>query len=619
MDELFQQRIPCGDLSSKDISDRLIVVSGWVFHFRDQGGVIFIDLRERSGILQIVFDRSQNEELWSVADKLRSEDVILVKGILRLRSKETMNLKLKTGEVELLANEIVLLNKAMTLPISTEDYIDDISEENRLKFRYLDMRRTDMQNILQKRHEFFHCLRNFLNNEKFWEVETPILNKSTPEGARDFLVPSRSNPGEFYALPQSPQIFKQILMASQVERYFQIARCFRDEDLRKDRQPEFTQLDLEMSFVTQEKVMNISEEMLSHALKEIFDIHIDSQIERISYQDALEQFGTEAPDTRFDMKLTPLDEWALKTEFQVFQKVASSGGRVMALCIPGGGQLSRKDLDDLTKWVNQAFKAKGLAWIKYTENGLDSVVTKFLPESTQTELIEKTKAKVGDIILFGADKPDIVFPTLSALRLHLAKKYDKIPNNQFKALWVTNFPLLVWDEQRMSFDSVHNPFSSPDDPNIELLAGYANIKKKPSELPQDEKDQILKVSSKAYDLVLNGVEIGGGSIRNHRTDLQEAIFHLLGISEKDSNEKFSFLMKALSLGAPPHGGIAFGLDRILMLALGKNSIRDVIPFPKTQKGQCLMSEAPSSVDPRQLNELSLRQKITEPPESVLPL
>ena len=609
MDELLEQRIPCGSISSKGISEQPIVVSGWVFHFRDQGGIIFIDLRERSGVLQIVFDRSKDEKIWSIANKLRSEDVILVKGILRLRSKETMNLKLKTGEVELLATKIILLNHAMTLPISTEDHIEDISEENRLKFRYLDMRHADMQYTLQKRHEFFHCLRSFLNDEKFWEVETPILNRSTPEGARDFLVPSRSNPGKFYALPQSPQIFKQILMASQVERYFQIARCFRDEDLRKDRQPEFTQLDLEMSFVTQEKVMRTSEEMLSHALKKIFDIHLGDPIKKISYRDALEQFGTDSPDIRFDMRLTSLDEWALKTEFQVFKKAVSSGGRVAALCVPDGGQLSRKDIDDLTQWVGQDFNAKGLAWIKYIQDGLDSVVTKFLPENTKTELIEKTKAKIGDIIFFAADTPDIVFPTLSALRLHLAKKYGKIPHNQFKALWVTDFPLLKWDEKRMSFDSVHNPFSSPDDPNIEFLASYSNIKnieKKPNELPQDEKDQILKVSSKAYDLVLNGVEIGGGSIRNHKVDLQKAVFHLLGIPEEDIHEKFGFLMKALSLGAPPHGGIALGLDRILMLALGKDSIRDVIPFPKTQKGQCLMSEAPSSVDQRQLNELSIR-------------
>ena len=609
MIELLKKRIPCGNLSAKDISDDSVMVAGWVFHFRDQGGIIFIDLRERSGILQIVFDRSKDEKLWSIADRLRSEDVILVQGVIRLRSKETINLKLKTGEIELLADKALVLNKSIGLPISVEDHIDDISEENRLKFRYLDMRRPDMQNTLQKRHEFFYYLREFLNEKKFWEVETPVLNKSTPEGARDFLVPSRLNAGKFYALPQSPQIFKQILMSSQVERYFQIARCFRDEDLRKDRQPEFTQLDMEMSFVTQKMVMEISQEMLSYASKKVFDIHIEPELEKISYKDALEQFGTDTPDNRFDMKLIPLDEWALKTEFQIFKKAVSSGGRVMALCVPGGSDLSRKELDDLTQWVRQDFKAGGLAWIKYTENNLESIVTKFLPERTQTELIEKTRAKNGDIILFGADKPEVVFPTLSALRLRLAKKYNKIPDGTFKALWVTKFPLFIWDEQKMSFDSLHNPFSAPDDLNIEFLTGYSKDTKKPDSLSQDEKNKILQITSKAYDLVLNGVEIGGGSIRNHSAKLQQAIFHLLGMSKEDSYEKFGFLLKALSLGTPPHGGIAFGLDRILMILLGKESIREVIPFPKTQKGQCLMSEAPSSVETKQLNELSLRIKL----------
>ena len=606
MTENLEKRIPCGGLSDEDISQNVVTVAGWVFHFRDQGGIIFIDLRDRSGILQIVFDRSNDEKLWSIADKLRSEDVILVQGVVRLRSEETINLKLKTGRIELLAHKALLLNKCIDLPVSVEDHIDDVSEENRLKFRYLDMRRSEMQRTLQKRHEFFYCLRTFLNKKKFWEVETPVLNKSTPEGARDFLVPSRLNSGRFYALPQSPQIFKQILMTSQVEHYFQIARCFRDEDLRKDRQPEFTQLDMEMSFVTQEMVMRISQEMLSYACEKVFDIHIEPELEQISYKDALEQFGTDTPDNRFDMKLTALDSWALKTDFQVFKKAISSGGRVMALCVPGGGDLSRKELDDLTQWVREDFKAGGLAWIKYTENHLESVVTKFLPERTQTELIEKTKAKNGDIILFGADKPEIVFPTLSALRSRLAKKYNKIPAGTFKALWVTKFPLFVWDEQKMSFDSLHNPFSSPDDPNIEFLTGYAQAIKKPEAFSKDEKDRILQVKSKAYDMVLNGVEIGGGSIRNHKATLQQAIFHLLGMSKEDSYEKFGFLLKALSLGTPPHGGIAFGLDRILMILLGKESIREVIPFPKTQKGQCLMSEAPSSVEPKQLNELSLR-------------
>ncbi len=602
-DNLLMRRVPCGKLNLNDITSKTIVVSGWVYRYRDQGRIIFLDLRERSGSLQIVFDKATNEPLWKKADALRSEDVICVEGILRVRSKETINLKLKTGEVELVAHNLIIYNKASYLPISTDEYDSDTSEEHRLRHRFIDMRRPDTQRILKKRHELISSFRNFLNDQNFWEIETPILNKSTPEGARDFLVPSRLNAGEFYALPQSPQVFKQILMVGQVERYYQIARCFRDEDLRKDRQPEFTQLDIEMSFMNRDQIINIMENMFANAFNKTFEINIETDIPKISYKDAMEKYGTDAPDTRFEMPLVSLDEWAESTEFKVFQNVKRLGGRVMALCIPGGAQLSRKELDDLTTWVAQDFKAKGMAWIKHTQNGLESVVTKFIPENSRIELIKRTKSKPGDIILFGADQSNVVFPTLSALRLKLAEQFHQIPKNKWKAIWVIDFPLFKVQDGE-SFDSMHNPFSLPDESSLERLKNLRlqNAQKNTSE----QANEILNMSSLTYDLVLNGVEIGGGGMRNHLPEIQEFIFRLLGLSQEEIENKFGFMLRALASGAPPHGGIAFGLDRILMLALEKESIRDVIAFPKTQRGQCLMSDAPSNIEKEQLTELKLR-------------
>ncbi len=612
MEALLNQRTACGVLRKNDINEKPIVVTGWVNNYRDQGGVIFVDLRDRSGILQVVFDRSEGEELLEAADALRGEDVILVRGTLRARAGEAVNPKLPTGEVELLAAELKIFSKSKPLPIPLDEYEDEASEENRLRYRFLDLRRRPMQEALRVRHEFTSHIRNFLNDQEFWEVETPILNKSTPEGARDFLVPSRINPGMFYALPQSPQIFKQLLMVSSTERYYQIARCFRDEDLRKDRQPEFTQIDIEMSFMNAESIMLLMQEMILGAFQKVFGVGLPSEIEQMSYETAMENYGTDRPDLRFDMKLTELGDWAAATEFKVFKSVVEGGGRLKALCVPGGAELSRKEIDDLTNWVAQDFKAKGLAWIKVTDAGLESVVTKFLPKASQKSLIERTGAKSGDIIFFAADKASVVFSTLGALRLKMAERFGLIQENSWHAIWIVDFPLFEYDDKEKRVKSLHHPFTSviPEhrDRFIALAQKASAFEKGDSFTPEDLKE-LTSLHSAAYDMVVNGVEIGGGSIRIHDTELQSAAFTLLGISEEEASERFGFLLNALQYGAPPHGGIAFGVDRILMLGLNRESIRDVIAFPKTQRGQCLMSSAPSDVDPEQLVELQLRSLV----------
>ena len=596
--ELFSNRILCQNIIDKKIGETY-TLAGWVFRYRDQGGVLFIDIRDRSGLLQVVFDLSHKKDIFEPANQLRHEDVILVTGTLRTRSSETINSKLPTGHIELLVNDLTLLNKSKSPPFSLSEHEENTTEEQRLKYRFLDLRTQEMQNHLQKRSSFFFNLRKNLHKEQYWEVETPILNKSTPEGARDFLVPSRLNPNSFYALPQSPQIFKQILMVGQVEKYYQIAKCFRDEDLRKDRQPEFTQLDIEVSFITSNMLMEQMETLLMSSIQETFDISIPKPTV-ITYQDAMETYGTDKPDLRFDMPLTALDEWAEKTSFQVFINALSKKGRVMALRVPSGADLSRKDLDDLTKWLQNDYKAKGMAWIKHTTNGLESVIVKFIPEEQQKELINLTKSKEGDIILFAADRSEVVFASLSALRLKLAEQFNLIPQNTYSAVWVIDFPLFHYNMEENRFDSLHHPFTAPKENFLDTLNGIQNM--------EESKTDILKITSDAYDLVLNGVEIGGGSIRIHDTKVQEKIFQILGISKEDAHHKFGFLLQALEYGAPPHGGIAFGLDRILMLLLNTPSIRDVIAFPKTQKGTCLMSQAPSTVDNKQLSELGLKLK-----------
>lgn len=595
----FSDRRACNTIRAVD-SGQNVLVCGWVYRYRDQGGVLFVDLRDRSGVLQIVFDLAVDAELLKQADSLRSEDVVAVTGVVRLRDKSAVNPKLETGEVELLAHSLVLLSKAKPSPIPLDEHDDEAAEELRLEYRYLDLRRKVMQESMRVRHEFIRAVRSFLDSEGFWEIETPILNKSTPEGARDFLVPSRLNPGDFYALPQSPQIFKQLLMVAGCERYYQIARCFRDEDLRRDRQPEFTQIDLEMSFVDKEQVMRLNERMIAQAIKQAFGITIDDAPLRLSYREAMERFGNDKPDIRFGMELTELGDWAKMTEFQVFRKAAETG-RLKALCVPGGAILSRKDIDELTQWVMQDFKAKGLAWIKITENGLESLITKFLPEAAQQELLKRTGAKAGDIIFFAGDRADIVFATLSALRLRLAEKFNMIPD-VYKALWVVDFPLFDWDYETQQVLSVHHPFTAPVPEDVPTVLKAAQAESLTPELLKE----LLMVRSNAYDFVLNGVEIGGGSIRIHDAQLQQAIFRLLKITDAEAEGRFGFLLKGLSFGAPPHGGIAFGVDRILMLGLKRSSIRDVMAFPKTQKGTCLMSGAPSTVDEKQLRELYLK-------------
>lgn len=604
MDEILGKRVGCGTLTVDDVDQKERVVSGWVFRYRDQGGVIFIDLRDRSGILQVVFEKSADESLLKKADTLRSEDVILVSGLLRLRAEDAINTKIPTGKIELVAHEMQIFSKSKPSPIPLDDYDEEPGEEHRLKYRFLDLRRTSMQEALRARHEFYNYIRNFFNENGFWEVETPILNKSTPEGARDFLVPSRLNPGDFYALPQSPQIFKQILMVGQAERYYQIAHCFRDEDLRKDRQPEFTQIDVEMSFINQNMIMELMEKMVLGSMKNVFSIDIDENVPRMGYDEAMETYGIDRPDTRFEMHLIELGEWAKTTEFKVFKEASNNGLRVKALNVTGGAQLSRKEIDDLTSWVMGDFKAKGLAWIKHSENGLESSIVKFIPEAAQNELIKLSNSKPGDILFFAADRQDVVFATLSALRLKMAERFNIIPEGKWNALWVVDFPLFEWDEEEKRFNSQHHPFTSPVPEQKELVkkigARYAD------ELSQDERNQIAKVKTNAYDFVLNGVEIGGGSIRIHDNELQSAIFNLLGITKEEAETRFGFLLNALQYGAPPHGGIAFGVDRMLMLALERTSIRDVIAFPKTQKGQCMMSEAPSYADEKQLRELYIR-------------
>jgi len=596
----FSLRRECNSVNTDD-NQKEIVVCGWVYRYRDQGGVLFVDLRDRSGLVQIVFDLAVDAELLKKAEALRSEDVILVTGKVRLRDKNAINAKLKTGEIEILASTLELLSKAKPSPIPIDEHDGEASEELRLEYRFLDLRRTPMQEALKTRHEFIRAVRNYLDDQGFWEIETPILNKSTPEGARDFLVPSRLNAGEFYALPQSPQIFKQLLMVAGSEKYYQIARCFRDEDLRRDRQPEFTQIDIEMSFVTKDMIMALNENMIASAYKSAFGITLDEKPERITYHDAMELYGNDKPDTRFEMKLTELGDWAAMTEFKVF-KGAAETGRLKALCVPGGAaKISRKDIDDLTAWVMQDYKAKGLAWVKVSESGLESLITKFLPEAAQHELLKRTNAKAGDIIFFAGDREDIVFATLSALRLRLGEKLNIIPD-VYKSLWVTDFPLFGWDYESKALHAIHHPFTAPVPEDMEIVLNAAGAES----ISEDLQKQLLSVRSNAYDFVLNGVELGGGSIRIHDSTLQKAIFRLLKISDEEAQSRFGFLLKGLEYGAPPHGGIAFGVDRALMLGLKRNSIRDVMAFPKTQKGTCLMSGAPSSVDMKQLRELYLK-------------
>ncbi len=586
----------CGEVETQDAGKRL-KLAGWVFRRRDHGGLIFVDLRDRSGIIQVVFSPEVSPEAHRIAHDLRAEYVIAVSGEVRPRPEGTENTQLPTGAIELYAETLAVLNESATLPFTIEDAAD-ASEFLRYKYRYLDLRRPDLQHNMIVRHRVTKAVRDYLDAEGFLEVETPVLTKSTPEGARDYLVPSRLNPGHFYALPQSPQLFKQILMVSGLDRYFQIAKCFRDEDLRADRQPEFTQIDMEMSFVDIGDILTLVEGMLKKLFGQVLGIPLHPPFERLGYHEAVERYGNDKPDVRFGLELRDVADIAQRGSFKVFLDALASGGRVKGINAKGLAGLSRREIDVLTEDA-KALGAKGLAWIKL-KNGFDSPISKFFGPDLLAEMAERLGAEEGDMMFFVADRHKVVHDVLSRMRLGLAERLD-LAREGFKFLWVVDFPLLEWDDEEERFVAMHHPFTSPSDGDVEKLLALESL-----DLGGSSREILTALSAKAYDLVLNGNEIGGGSIRIYRPEVQRRMFEVLGITENEAREKFGFLLEAFQFGAPPHGGIALGLDRLVMLMLGSHSIRDVIAFPKTQKAVCLMSGAPSGVEIRQLKELQVK-------------
>ena len=576
----------CCELGVNDIGKE-VVLMGWVLRRRDHGGVIFVDLRDREGLTQVVFNPLVDKVVHEKAHAIRNEFVLAVRGKVDPRPDGMINPNLRTGEIEVLVTELKILNPAKTPPFLIEDDID-VSETIRLKFRHLDLRRPAMQQNLILRHKAAASVRNYLNDRGFLDVETPVLTRSTPEGARDYLVPSRVNPGQFYALPQSPQIFKQLFMVSGLDRYYQIVRCFRDEDLRADRQPEFTQIDIEMSFVGEDEIMEMTEQMMATLFKDVLDLAINPPFSRLTYAEAVGRFGLDKPDTRFDLELKDVSDIVAGSGFKVFAEVVKKGGIVKALNAKGCIDFSRKEIDDLTDFV-AVYRAKGMAWIKVRESEWQSPIVKFFTDEEKKALAERIEMAPGDLVFFVADQPKVVNESLGNLRNHLGQRLNLIDENQYNFLWVTRFPMFEFDQTENRYQALHHPFTSPLEEDYDKL-----------------KDDPTAVQSRAYDLVLNGFEIGGGSIRIHQRDIQQKVFETLGMDHEAYEAKFGFLLSALESGAPPHGGIAIGFDRLVMLLCGESSIRDVIAFPKTQKAACLMTGAPSEAGKEQLDELNLR-------------
>lgn len=577
----------CGLLRKTDV-DKEVTLCGWVSRRRDHGGLIFVDLRDRSGLAQIVFDAAAiGEEAFHKAETIRSEFVLAVKGKVCARDEETINKNMDTGEIEIVISELRILNKAKTPPFYIQDGVD-VDETVRMKYRYLDLRRPEMQANLILRHKVAKVMRDFFDANGFLEIETPMLCKSTPEGARDFLVPSRLNPGEFYALPQSPQIFKQILQVAGFEKYFQIVRCFRDEDLRADRQPEFTQLDIEMSFMSEEEILTLMEEMIKELFDKTLGAKVETPLRRMSWDDAMDNYGSDKPDLRFDMKLLDISEYVKGSDFKVFNDVLAKNGQVKCIKVDGYANIPRRELDGLVEFV-KIYGAKGLAWIQYSEEGVKSPFKKFYSDEVFETIKKATNANTGDLLLVVADQRLTVAAALGALRCEMAKRLNLIDPDKLCFLWIVDFPMYEYSEEEKRWKAMHHPFTAPREEDIEFLLTDPG-----------------RVKAKAYDMVLNGVEIGGGSLRIYQDELQAKVFESLGLTKEEAHTKFGFMMDAFEYGAPPHGGIAFGLDRLVMIMAKRNSIRDVIAFPKNQSARDVMSDAPSLVDEKQLQELSIR-------------
>jgi len=587
---MFGRSYYCGEISEKAIGEK-VVLKGWVGKRRDLGGLIFIDLRDRTGIVQIVFNPDKSKEALEIAEKVRGEYVLDVKGEVVARSEETINPNLKTGKVEVIVEEVTILNSAKTPPFTISEKLDDVSEDIRLKYRYLDLRRPMMFETLKMRHQVTKSIRQFLDENGFIDIETPILTKSTPEGARDYLVPSRVHEGEFYALPQSPQIFKQLLMVSGVDRYYQIARCFRDEDLRADRQPEFTQIDIEMSFMSQEDIINLMEEMMVRLMKEVKGIELSVPFPRMTYDEAMARYGSDKPDTRFGMELVDVSDVVKGSSFKVFSGTVEKGGQVKAINVKGkADQYSRKDIDQLTEFVN-IYGAKGLAWLKVEDEDIKGPIAKFFTDDEKEGIKATLNAEVGDLLLFVADEKQVVADSLGALRLKLGKELGLIDENKFNFLWIVDWPLVEYDEEENRYYALHHPFTMPVREDIKYFV-----------------EDPTKMRAQAYDLVLNGYELGGGSIRIFEKEIQQKMFNMLGFTEEEAKAQFGFLLEAFEYGTPPHGGIAFGLDRLVMILAGRNNLRDTIAFPKTASASCLLTEAPGPVSEEQLEELHISVK-----------